>query len=132
MLLSSQKKKEIVHSKDSVEHVIQKQGKQLFHNFNLEGEVSFKMNLDIVDQQGEMQLEWHQFTLVRDEYKANDKIVKLVDKSNGQVLELAAKIRSTDQTDLEITFYCHNCIVNNTDQNIILLSTEQKKQKLAG
>ena len=90
------------------------------------------MNLDIVDQQGEMQLDWHQFTLVRDEYKANDKIVKLVDKSNGQVLELAAKMRSTDQTDLEITFYCHNCIVNNTDQNIVLLSTEQKKQKLAG
>ena len=57
--------------------------------------MSFKMNLDIFDQKGMMQLDCHLFTLVRDEYKAYDNIVKLVDKSKGQILELAAKIRST-------------------------------------
>ena len=135
MLLSSQKKKEIIPEKMPTEYLIAKQGKQFFHNFNLEGEVRFDLNLDIINDQSpdsdELLMSWCQFVLKRDEYKSNDKIIKLMDRTTGQILELGAKIRSTDQTDLEITFYCQNCFVNNTDQNIVLLSTEGKKQKLA-
>jgi len=135
MLLSSRKKKEIIPEERPTEYLIAKQGKQFFHNFNLEGEVRFDLNLDVIDDRSpdsdELLMNWLEFVLVRDEYKSNDKIITLVDKTGGQTLELGAKIRSTDQTDLEITFYSQNCFVNNTDQNIVLLSAEGKKQKLA-
>ena len=132
MLLSSQAKKEIVPEKTPTEYLIPKQGKQFFHNFNLEGEVRFELNLDIHNDASsdpdEPLMRWCQFVLVRDEYKANDKVVILEDRTTGQPLELCAKIRATEQTDLEITFYCQNCIVNNTDQNIVLWSPEGKKR----
>jgi len=77
------------------------------------------LNLDIINDQSpdsdELLMNWCQFVLVRDEYKSNDKTITLVDRTTGQTLELGAKIRSTDQTDLEITFYSQNCFVNNTD-----------------
>jgi hypothetical protein len=46
-------------------------------------------------------------------------------------LQIGAKIKSTEQTDLEITFYCNNCILNNTDQNIVILSSDSQKKRLA-
>ena len=68
------------------------------------------MNLGINnDQSSEADdplMSWYQFVLVRDEYKSNDKTIALVDRTSGQTLELCAKIKSTEQTDLEITFYC--------------------------
>jgi hypothetical protein len=132
MLLSSQAKKEVVLEKTPVEFVIGKQGKQFFHNFNLEGEVRLELNLDInrVSPVGEEEplMAWTEFVLVRDEYKSNEKSVVLVDKSLGVPLELTARIRATEQTDLEITFYCQNCIVNNTDQPIQLWNPENKKR----
>lgn len=45
-------------------------------------------------------------------------------------MDIGAKIKSTEQTDLEITFYCYNCFVNNTDQAIHLWTAEGKKIKL--
>ena len=98
----------------------------------MEGEVRFELNLDINNDQSsdpdDSLMRWYQFVLVRDEYKSNDKMITLVDRTTGQTLDLCAKIKSTEQTDLEITFYCQNCIVNNTDQNIVLWSQEGKKR----
>jgi len=104
------------------------------HNFNIEGEIEFDLNFDILDDtslEGEYLMEWCKFRLIRDEYKANEKIVTIVDKASGSTLEVAARIRSTAQTDLEITFYCHSYVVNNTNQNIVLFSADGKKQRLA-
>ena len=50
-------------------------------------------------------MKWGEFSLERGDYKNNDKVFSLIDKSSGQTLEIAAKIKSNDQTDLEITFY---------------------------
>jgi hypothetical protein len=75
------------------------------HNYNLEGEVRFEFKI--------AEREWSEFVLTRDEYKANYKSVTLED--GKQSVELRAKVRSTEETDLEISLYCENCIVNNTD-----------------
>lgn len=75
-------------------------------------------------------MDWSWFTLNKKEYKQNDKVLELFDVTSGQVLEIGAKIKSTDETDLEITFYCFNCFINNTDQNITLWNFDNKKSKL--
>lgn len=131
MLLSSQTKKDIVPEATPTEYVIPKQGMLPFHNFNLEGEVRFELNIDIpTEDQGPL-LRWCQFVLVRDEYKANEKTIVLEDAATGQQMELSAKIKSTEHTDLEITFYCQNCMVNNTDQRLVFWGAESKK-RIAG
>ena len=73
-------------------------------------------------------MKWGEFSLERSDYKNNDKVFSLVDKSSGQTLEIAAKIKSTEQTDLEITFYVSHCLINNTDQ--LLGFQSDKKSKL--
>lgn len=67
----------------------------------------------------------------KNEYKDEDKKVTLIDCNTGAKLEIGAKIRATAQTDLEITFFCFNCFINNTDQKIVLYNADNKKQKLA-
>jgi hypothetical protein len=108
--MSSQAKKEIIHDDKATEVVINKQEKELFYNFNLDGDVKFEVNLEIMhdrrSEDQELLMNWGSFILERGDYKNNDKLITLIDKSSGQILELAAKIKSTDQTDLEITFYC--------------------------
>ena len=131
MLMSSQGKA-VVPQKTPTEFLIPKQGKQVFHNFNLEGEVRLEINLDLesdsIDGFGTPLMGWTSFVLVRDEYKANEKLIVLEDKAIGQPLELCARIRATEQTDLEITFYSQNCIVNNTGEDMMFWSTENKKR----
>ena len=91
------------------------------HNFTLEQEVKFKLTLDILNDQvvspneSPYLLDWADFSLKRNEYKDEDKKITLVDRNTGQQLQIGAKIRATAQTDLEITFFCFNCFVNNTD-----------------
>ena len=50
MLLSTQKKKEIIPQDTPTEILIPKQGNSFFHNYNLEGEIRFDMNLDILKE----------------------------------------------------------------------------------
>ena len=48
ILLSSQQKKEVVHDASPVEFLVQKQDRQLFYNFNLDGDVNFEFNMDLL------------------------------------------------------------------------------------
>ena len=49
MLLSSQKRKEIVYDHSSSEYLIEKQNAQHLYNFNLEDEVRFDINIDVYE-----------------------------------------------------------------------------------
>ena len=75
-------------------------------------------------------MDWSPFKLSKKEYKQSDKILELFDVTTGQILEIGAKIKPTDETDLEITFYCFNCFINNTDQDIVLWNFDNKKIQL--
>jgi hypothetical protein len=129
-LLSSQKKKSLETEQAATDYTIAKQKKEYFHNFNLEGEVSFNVNLDVKWGRGlanDYLMNFGEFKLHRDEYKLNEKTIYLEDKQSSLPLELCARIKSTEQTDLEITFYCENCIVNNTDQNLSFWTPDKKR-----
>ena len=90
------------------------------YNFNLEEEVRFDINIDLYDNglstdQETHLLEWQSFIVNKNEYKSENKILTFYDKENLHPLEIGVKIRRSEQTDFEIVFYAHNCIVNNTD-----------------
>ena len=132
-------RKHIQYEAEPAETIIPKQGQQFFHNFNLDNDVNFKLTLMSSDVAGAQNVEQDQsqqlvdlakFTLTRDEYKCCAKKITLIDPQSGQTLDIGAKIKSTEQTDLEITFYSYNCFVNNTDQTIHLWTSEGKKVKL--
>jgi len=50
-------------------------------------------------------------------------------ESKGEFLEVHSRIRRTEQTDLEITFYSKHVIVNNTDQSLLFLQRKDPKEK---
>ena len=79
-LLSSQKKLSLEHEPQATNYTIRKQQKEYFHNFNLEGEVSFKVNLDVRWGRGlsnEHLMSFGEYKLLRDEYKLNEKTIIL-------------------------------------------------------
>ena len=60
-------------------------------------------------------MNWATFSLNQHEYKMPEKKLILVDNNNNQSLQITARIRQTAQTDVELTFYCSNVLVNMTD-----------------
>ena len=66
-------------------------------------------------------MSWSQFSLAKDKYKSSSKAITMIDRTStdGETLEIMARIMKTDQTDLEITFYSKHSIVNNTDQHLM-------------
>ena len=75
-------------------------------------------------------LQWGEFVLTRDEYKLNEKNFVMHATSTGQPMEISSRIRQSEQTDLELTFYSKACLLNYTDQNLTFFNSEGKKQIL--
>mmetsp|Transcript_17068 Transcript_17068/g.26377 ORF Transcript_17068/g.26377 Transcript_17068/m.26377 type:complete len:88 (-) Transcript_17068:3651-3914(-) len=87
MLLSSQKKKEVVYDTTYSEFLIPKQQTRTFYNFNLDGEVRFLVNLDLTTPEANQiesvddvyLMRWTDFVVVRDEFKHIEKYLVLAD-----------------------------------------------------
>jgi len=109
-----------VPEKTPTEFLIPKQGKMSFFNFNLDEEVRFEVALDAGREPV-----WALFVLPRGEYKSNLKTIVL-EEASGLTLEVTAQIKATEQTDLELTFFCQHCLVNNTGEQVIVWSQDGK------
>ena len=59
-------------------------------------------------------MNWAKFHLAKENYKDPLKNLCMIDRTNIETLDIHAKIEATEQTDLQITFYCENVVVNNT------------------
>ena len=87
------------------------------------------MNLDfknaLSSDPNELLLNWSKYNIIKKEYKVQNKKLTIVDRTNGEMLEIHSSIRATDQTDLEITFFCQNVFVNNMDLDVFLFTNDR-------
>ena len=102
-------------------------GEHSYFSYNLKDKIEFEVNVNLKKVGSASQdptsliLSSSPFTLSRDEYDCGEKPIYLVDGReategrDATSLAIFARIRKTEQTRLEITFYSKHTIINNTD-----------------